>query len=168
MGERIGVLRDGKIVQVGTPDDLYESPDDTFVAGMVGSPQMNLIGATRRGSTSNPTVEVSFGEFDHADWRQSLGAFDAGESLMFGVRPHDIQPVDASDNFAGPTFDSQIHLTEPLGDVVILDLIANGARLKMVLPEEQAVTYDVGDRLTCGFNLEATHIFATETGTAIR
>lgn len=168
MGERIGVLRDGKIVQVGTPDDLYESPDDTFVAGMVGSPQMNLIEAMRRGSNSNPTVEVSFGEFDHADWRQSLGAFDAGESLMFGVRPHDIRPIDASDNFAGPTFESQIHLTEPLGDVVILDLIANGARLKMVLPEEQAVTYDVGDRLTCGFNLEATHIFATETGTAIR
>jgi len=168
MGERIGVLKNGKIVQVGTPDELYESPDDAFVAGIIGSPQMNFVAATRRGSDSSPTVEVSFGEFDLSDWQQSLGAFAVGESLTFGVRPHDIRPVDASDNFTGPRFESQVHLTEPLGDVVILDLIANGSRLKMVLPEEQAVAYDVGDRLTCVLNLEATHIFATETGTAIR
>ena len=53
-------------------------------------------------------------------------------------------------------------------DVVILDIMANGSRLQMVLPEEEAIKYQLGDGLTCGFNLETTHVFARETGTAIR
>ena len=62
----------------------------------------------------------------------------------------------------------RLDLTEPIGDMVILDLVANGSRLKMVLPEEQALSYQVGDKLICGFDLETTHLFAKETGTAIR
>jgi multiple sugar transport system ATP-binding protein len=168
MGERIGVLRDGKMEQVGTPDELYEGPDNSYVAGMVGSPQMNLIDAARAGNDVEPTVSVSFGEYTSGQWAKSLGAFSSDVPLMFGIRPHEIVPVKDKAEFQGPTFEGQVHLTEPLGDVVILDLIAGGSRLKMVLPEEQAVAYQVGDSLTCGFNLETTHVFAKETGTAIR
>jgi len=168
MGQRIGVLRDGRMVQVGTPDELYDAPDDTFVAGMVGSPQMNFLDATRTGTDAEPKVDVPFGEFARDAWRQTLGPFSVGEPLMLGIRPHDIRPVDTADASSGPSFESQIHLTEPLGDVVILDLIAHGAKLKMVLPEEQAVLHKVGDRVTCAFDLEATHVFAKQTGTAIR
>ena len=61
-----------------------------------------------------------------------------------------------------------MHLTEPLGDVTVLDLVASGARFKMVLPEERAVQYRVGDEVAVTFPLETTHVFARETGTAIR
>jgi len=168
MGERIGVLRDGKIVQVGTPDELYDNPDNSYIGGMIGSPQMNLISGTRKGKDSSASVEVSFGEFRGGDWQKPLNEFAAGEPLLFGIRPHDIFPVKKEMDFKGPTFESQIHLTEPLGDVVILDLIANGSVIKMVLPEEQAIEYQVGDQLTCGFEVEVSHVFAKETGTAVR
>lgn len=168
MGQRIGVLRDGKMVQVGTPDELYDGPDNTYIAGMVGSPRMNLVPGTRKGTDASPTVEVPFGKFSGADWEKSLSAFAVGEPVLFGVRPHDVVPVDPSSDFNGPTFEGQVHLTEPLGDVVILDLIVNDFPLKMVLPEEQAIAFTVGDRLTCGFELKSCHVFAKETGTAIR
>lgn len=172
MGQRIGVLRDGRMVQVGTPDELYEQPGCTYVAGMVGSPQMNLVTAKRRGDDQSPVIESSFGAFREGPWAKALQDFPVGIDLTLGIRPHDITPVGEGAEFDGPKFEASVHLTEPLGDVVILDLQtggqSGGTRLKMVLPEEQAVSYRVGDRLTCGVDIEATHVFAKETGTAIR
>ena len=68
----------------------------------------------------------------------------------------------------GPNFTAKVHLTEPLGDVVILDLEANGAAFKLILPEEKAVQYGVGDEVSLSIGLANTHVFATETGTVIR
>ena len=59
MGERIGVLRDGRIVQTGSPDELYEHPMNTYVGQMVGSPKMNLAPAERRDGAS---VATSFAD----------------------------------------------------------------------------------------------------------
>lgn len=168
MGQRIGVLKDGRMVQVGEPDELYDHPVDGYVAGMVGSPRMNFIDATRSGSDGAAAVDTPFGAYEGGNWAKALDAFPVGEPLTFGIRPHEITPVDPAADFAGPTFDAEVHLTEPLGDVVILDLVAGGSRLKMILPEEQAMAYGVGDRLRCGFDLNSTHLFAKETGTAIR
>ena len=49
MGDRVGVLNEGRLVQVGTPNEIYNAPRDTFVASFVGSPAMNLLGRYRRG-----------------------------------------------------------------------------------------------------------------------
>ena len=168
MGQRIGVLREGKMVRVGTPDELYEQPENTYVAGIIGSPQMNFIDASRKGSDDAAVVATSFGDFAGGPWQKALSNFPIGQAISFGIRPHEIVAIENSTDFQGPTFDAEIHLTEPLGDVVILDLTANGTRLKMVLPEEKAISYKVGDNLTCGFNTNTTHVFAKETGTAIR
>jgi len=168
LGDRIGVLKDGKMVQVGTPDELYEAPDNTYVAGMVGSPRINLIDATRKGTDANPEIAASFGDYSGGSWTDALKDFPVGEQLTFGIRPHEIVPVENRADFQGPTFDAEVHMTEPLGDVVILDLIANQSRLKMVLPEEQAIAYQVGMKMTCGFDVGSTQLFAKETGTVIR
>jgi len=69
---------------------------------------------------------------------------------------------------AGPSFAAEVHLTEPLGDVTVLDLVAAGATFKMILPEAAAARYAVGDRLAVSIAVEHTHLFARETGTAIR
>ena len=61
MGQRIGVLKDGRMVEVGTPDELYENPNSSFVAGMVGAPQINLLDGVRRGSVSRPEITLPFG-----------------------------------------------------------------------------------------------------------
>jgi len=167
MGERIGVLREGRIVQTGTPDDLYDRPDDDFVAGLVGAPTINLLPAASGGERDGGSVvSTAFMDVVGGPWSDALAPFEKGTPLWFGVRPHDLIP--AGDVHGGPRFRAAIHLTEPLGDVTVLDLIAADQPFKMILPEETAVKYAVGDELDIEMALEHTHVFARETGSAIR
>jgi multiple sugar transport system ATP-binding protein len=164
MAERLGVLREGRIVQVGMPRDLYQAPGDSFVAALVGAPRMNLLPAVV--AHGGRAVALPFLEVDGGPWAPALGRFPAGTELWFGVRPHDVAPtVDAT---AGPRFRATVHLTEPLGDVTVLDLTVGGTVFKMVLPEERAVRYRVGDEVAVGFAVANTHVFSRQTGTAIR
>ncbi|MBT7837151.1 MAG: ABC transporter ATP-binding protein [Rhodospirillaceae bacterium] len=169
MGQRIGLLRDGRIVQTGTPDELYTQPQDTYVAGMVGSPKVNLVPAVRRGADNAPAVELPFGAVENGPWANALKPFPVGSELIFGFRPHDVSPVTdlAGADDHGASIAAKVHLIEPLGDVVILDLLAGETALKMVLPEEQAVRYSVGDDVGVTLRVENTFVFARETGTAI-
>jgi multiple sugar transport system ATP-binding protein len=164
MAQRVGVLREGRIVQTGTPPELYRAPGDSFVASLVGSPRMNLVPAVLRGTDG--TIALPFVVVRGGPWAQALAPFPVGSELLFGFRPHDVTPV--SGGVAGPRVGATVHLTEPLGDVTVIDLVAGGARFKMVLPEERAVEYRVGDEVAVTFPLETTHVFARETGTAIR
>ncbi len=164
MGNRIAVLRAGKVVQVGTPDELYDGPVDRFVGALIGAPAMNLVTATSAGAGA---LETGFGRLDNGPWSQALGGFGRGESLLLGFRPHDISPLEPG--AAAPlTVQAKIHLTEPLGDITVLDLRAGDTTFKMVLPEEKAVAYAVGDEFDVSIALERTHLFAAATGTAIR
>lgn len=166
LGQRIGIMNEGRMVQVGTVDEVYDRPLNPFVAAQVGSPRMNLIPARRKGRDANPVIELPFADVSGGPWANALKAFPVGEEVLFGFRPHDIS-IGESGN-GDLSFTGTVHLTEPLGDVVILDLVANGTMLKLVLPEEQAVRYGVGDDLPLTFGLSNTHVFAKETGIAIR
>lgn len=163
MGERIAVLRDGKIVQTGTPDDLYDRPDDSFVATMVGAPPMNLIaGAVGSDDKGDPVVNLPFGALSAARWRNQIN-----DEVLVGLRPHDITPADR----AGPeaqTVSAKVHLTEPLGDVTVLDIEAGGAVMKMALAEEEALRYPTGAELTIAFEPTQAHLFDKASGQAIR
>ncbi len=83
MGDRVCVLKDGLLMQVGSPRELYDHPDNAFVAGFIGSPAMNLL--------TLPVVDggVQFGDAVHPVPRAALT--DAGKSLTLGVRPEDLQ-----------------------------------------------------------------------------
>jgi multiple sugar transport system ATP-binding protein len=166
MGQRIAVLLGGRIAQIGTPDELYSRPKDTAVAAMVGAPRVNLVEAVRRGSDAEPSIELPFGAVSHGPWVEALKGFPVGAELIFGCRPHDVVPA-AVGTGAAP-FSANVRLSEPLGDVVVLDLEAAGAPLRMVLPEEQGIRYRPGDSLAVAFRTENTQVFARETGTAIR
>ena len=166
MGQRIALLRDGRIVQTGTPDELYLEPQDTYVAGMVGSPKVNLVPAVRRGADEVPSVETAFAAIEGGPWSNALKQFPVGSELTFGFRPYDIAPAEDGDE--GTKISTKVHLIEPLGDVVILDLHAGETELKMVLPEEQAIRYSVGDDVPVTLRVENSFLFARETGTAIR
>src|ERR671919_616023 len=72
MGERIAVLREGRIVQTGTPDELYLRPADQFVATMVGAPPMNLLPGTVRARAAGAVIELPFGEVDATRWHNAV------------------------------------------------------------------------------------------------
>jgi multiple sugar transport system ATP-binding protein len=162
MGERIAVLRQGRIVQTGAPGDLYRAPADSFVATMVGAPRMNLVPGRVRSRRAGLVVELPFGELDAGRWQPTLAS---GTEVLLGIRPHDLHPARAEP--AGPSFPAAVHLTEPLGDVTVIDLDAAGTVLKMALPEEEALAFRQGTDLAIELSLADAHLFYRETGLAV-
>ncbi|MCY4197362.1 MAG: ABC transporter ATP-binding protein [Rhodobacteraceae bacterium] len=152
MGDRVGVIKDGKIVTTGTSRDLYRAPKDLYVARMVGSPPINFFDAT---APKDGQISLPFAE--HV---VKVPHVSGGQSVVVGLRPHDIDL--AEDATAG--IPAQIHLTEPLGDVTILDIRSRQTDMKMVLPEEIAARYGVGDQIKISFNPENLHVFDSSTG----
>jgi multiple sugar transport system ATP-binding protein len=170
MGHRIGVLKHGRIVQIGTPQSLYAQPGDEFVASLVGDPPINLVGATLKDVGGRRTIALPFVDIDAAPWTADLAGFPVGSKLTVGVRPQAIAPSAEGAGAAGaPRFPARVFLTEPLGDVTILNILAGAdIRLKMVLPQERA--YGIADdaSIDCALSTQEICLFAQETGTAIR
>ena len=170
MGQRIGVLREGRIVQVGAPQTLYTEPRDEFVASLVGDPPINLIAATLKDVGGKRTLALPFVDLDAAPWKTSLSQFPSGARFVVGVRPQAIAPVvDGAETGSGPKFSARVFLTEPLGDVTILNIVASAEqRLKMVLPQERAYGIAKDASIECALQNAEICLFAQETGTAIR
>ena len=155
MGQRVGVIEEGRVVAIGTPRDLYGVPDSLYVARMVGSPPINILSATARadGSLSLPFLPTPV----------AASGVPTGHDLAVGLRPNDIVLADGGG--AGETrFAAKIHLTEPLGDVTVFDVAAQGVELKMVLREEVAARYSVGDEIDVAFNPRDLHFFDRASG----
>jgi len=170
MGQRIGVLRDGRIVQTGTPEALYERPNDRFVATLVGAPAMNLVPAEWAGAQRTDAIRLPFMSLDVGARAGDLGRLPAGSPLFFGIRPHDLAPVDGDADgpgFDGPIFDGRVHLTEPLGDVTVLDIEAGGTLVKMIVAEERGLAFRPGDPIRVRVDLDEAHFFHRETGVAL-
>ena len=124
MGDRVAVLKRGLLQQVDTPQNLYDSPDNVFVAGFIGSPSMNLFRSELGGTAESPTVKVGSQTLgvsaDLVNSRPGLARF-VGKEVVVGIRPEDIQ--DAS-IFAEPVTEdrklvSETQLIEALGSEII-------------------------------------------------
>lgn len=152
MGDRVGVIRDGKVVAIGTPRDLYQHPTDTYVAGMIGSPPINLVSST---APSDGQITLPF-----LDTPVEAPGAASGQPLVVGLRPHDI----ALANGDGGGIPVKIHLTEPLGDVTVIDIKARDTDMKMVLREEVAAKYKVGDEIAITFDPKNLHFFEPSSG----
>ena len=89
MGDRVAILRDGVLQQLGTPDEIYDHPVNVFVAGFIGSPSMNLIGARLDGTAS---ASVGRARGAGAGCRRAAGlAAYAGRDIVVGIRPEDFR-----------------------------------------------------------------------------
>jgi multiple sugar transport system ATP-binding protein len=158
MGEEIAVLRDGSVVQIGTPDELYETPRDLYVAGKIGSPHMNMIKGklTQDGAAFDSAV----GSLPLA---RRLGTADAGEAAVVGIRPSDIRfAVGGEEGFA-----ANIAMLEPLGDVTVVSLDSGGETLRMVLPEAVASSLQPGQPAPIMLDPTKFHVFRASSGQAI-
>jgi multiple sugar transport system ATP-binding protein len=124
LGDRIVVLRDGRVQQVDTPLALYHRPANTFVATFLGSPPMNLVrGST--GADGEPSFQAAVGAF-----RLPLGGGDvapptAGRVVVLGIRPEDlhVRPGDQ------PGLAAVVTEIEPLGNETLVSLDAGGVAL---------------------------------------
>ena len=154
MGDNITIIKDGKLIQKGTPDELYENPKNLYVGKMIGSPEMNLIDA----KIINNQIELPFGTIT-TNKNKKINSDFISTDLMFGIRPNDINISSEAENY-----DAKIFLKEPLGDVTILDLTIKDTKLKMILPEEDAIKYETGESIKVSFNVDNSYLFSSETG----
>jgi ABC-type sugar transport system ATPase subunit len=158
MGEEIAVMREGGVVQVGTPDELYETPRDLYVASKIGSPHMNMIEGKLASDSAG--LESTIGPLP---FRKKLKAAEAGEAAVVGIRPSDIR-------FAGrgeQGFNANIAMLEPLGDVTVVSVETGGETLRMVLPESAASGLRPGQHASVILDPSKFHIFRASSGQVI-
>ena len=149
MGDRIGVLNHGRIVQVGTPQEIYNNPRDTFVASFVGSPAINLLpGKLARGS-----AVVSPGVFE----LPVAGKAGAGEgAYTFGIRPEDVKVEE------GAPVEGRVHDIENHGIEKILTLRVGDQFVRAAVPGRVGVT--VEDAVRFGWNADKVIFFDAKSG----
>ena len=158
MGDEIAVMRDGRVVQRGTPDELYEHPADTYVAGKIGSPHMNMVKATV--GKDAKSFDTPLGAFAPARRRATA---IAGDKALVGIRPNDIRiAAKGEKGLAG-----KVRLLEPLGDVTIVSIEAGGVLLRVVLPESSALAMKPGDSAPVIIDPNKIHVFRADGGQAV-
>ena len=133
IGQRIAVMRDGRIVQVAPPMELYERPADVFVAGFIGSPPMNLIGG-RLEAVDGVLTFVGDGNLAVAlPARTGDRTAAPGGTVTFGIRPQDVLIGDRPD---ASGLRMRIDVVEPLGHSTIVHLAAETLRIVAVVPAD--------------------------------
>ena len=157
MGDRIAVLNDGKLQQIGTPLECYHEPANRFVAGFIGSPSMNFFDASVDGQT---LVHDSFRYTISEEFRDDIGDAD---NVTLGIRPEDIVLADKNEENA---FSFPVNVVEPLGDVSYVYLDIEGTQYTASFDGD--IILSEGNRLPVKFPEERLHVFNAETGTALR
>jgi multiple sugar transport system ATP-binding protein len=173
MGDRICVMKDGRIMQVAEPLALYNRPDNLFVAGFIGSPPMNLF----RGTIERVGDKLWFAEpHNAAPLRLALPSAMAaravpftGKPVVLGIRPENIEEAASaveSTNFSGQDAQVRIDLAEPMGAETYLYLNTGAtAFVARVRPTDQ---FQINDTIKVRFNLQNAHLFDAATEQAIR
>jgi ABC-type sugar transport system ATPase subunit len=167
MGERICIMNAGRIVQVGPPMEVYRNPANTFVAGFLASPPMNLLAARIEPAASSGLAVVSNGlslplveapDGVYGPWRD--------RAVILGIRPEDIQ--EAKSGAAGPTVDLQVVAVEALGpEVVLIGSLPGPGAPEIAARLGRDFTARIGAKQRVMIDPRAIHLFDPETKTSI-
>jgi multiple sugar transport system ATP-binding protein len=164
MGDRIVVLKDGLIQQIGTPLGLYNKPINRFVAGFIGSPQMNIMKSTIRESGGRLVA-------DEGDFTIALEGNVAntmrpylGKDVLVGIRPEDMVVTDKSAQ--GQTLTARVEVVEPLGAEILL-YVSTKQHESIIVRIPPHHVFKVGDSATLKPALEKIHFFDLETESAV-
>ena len=165
LGTRIVVMKDGVIQQVDTPQNLYQKPQNLFVAGFMGSPQMNFLDATVevKGSVANLNIAGRSIPLPPAKSKKVIdGGYD-GKVVTFGIRPEDVydSPAFVEAAPASSVFESTIKVYELLGAEVYLYFDVD--QFPITARVDSRTTARPGDAVKFAFDLEKIHVFDKET-----
>ncbi len=128
LGDRVVVMKDELIQQVGEPLELYNHPANKYVAGFIGSPAMNFADVTIRSVGNGLVAENAAMRLAVPDTLKGRMAAHAGKPATLGIRPEDLRMANGSDP-AELTFEAVVEVAEQLGSEVILDLTAGSANM---------------------------------------
>ena len=163
LGTRIVVMKDGIIQQVDTPQNLYEKPANLFVAGFMGSPQMNFLDATVKvdGDVAKLCIANKEIPLPPAKSKKVIeGGYD-GKIVTFGIRPEDVDDSEMIISASPVSFESTVRVYELLGAEVYLYL--DLADFPITARVDSRTTARPGDTIKFTFDLEKIHVFDKET-----
>ncbi len=163
LGDRIVVLKDGFIEQVGSPIELFENPQNTFVAGFIGSPPMNLIEG--KILKKNSQLYIELGGLSLPIPEKQDAKIKEGMNVTMGLRPDDISlsnDTQVPDNWK---FDGMVEVTEPLGNETHMHLNVSGIKLTGICKERTII--QPKENINLSFHLNHLHIFDSATTLSI-
>ena len=162
MGTRIVVMKSGIIQQVGTPNDLYHSPCNQFVAGFIGSPQMNFVDVTINKTDAGMTA--TFGNTAIAIPEGKTAALNdyIGKEIVMGIRPEDIHDDQAFlSTYPNASVEAYVEVTEMMGAETYLYLQIEG--IPFTARVNARSTTQAKDTVKLGFDVNRMHFFDKET-----
>jgi multiple sugar transport system ATP-binding protein len=164
LGDRVVVMKDGRVQQIGEPLELYGRPANRFVAGFIGSPAMNF-------------VDVAIGAVEDALWAEAEGLrirvprefsermrANGGKRLTLGVRPEALRIANGTDP-SEYTFASAVDVVEPLGNEILLNFRAGG--VPMVARVDPGVRVKLHENIRLALDPGRLHFFDAKTEAAI-
>ncbi len=168
LGDRIVIMRDGMVQQIGTPQEVFDHPANLFVAGFIGVPQMNYFDAELVRSGASYTVKVGgISVAPSADKQARLLEHDVqSQAITLGVRPEHIVLTDGGAGSLSGTVD----VSEMMGSSVHVHLkTAQGQDVIVIVPTtdldgNHTSGFGIGDQVAFSFNGNVMHLFSEETG----
>jgi len=162
MGQRIAVMSEARLQQVGSPQELYDHPDNRFVAGFIGSPSMNFleVGVTRDGDKAQlkgDGIDIPLPDRYMAGFSKFKG-----DKLIAGVRP---EHLDVEVDPPSGKLEGNADVVEYLGNEELIHLTVGGHDIVALIGSEHRVK--PGDDLTLNIALEKVHLFDPETTLAL-
>jgi multiple sugar transport system ATP-binding protein len=154
MADRIVVMQLGHIEQIGAPLDLYDTPTNLFVAGFIGSPAMNFIDATIKGTDGSAVAVTANGT--QLPLPPKAGGHE-GQRIVYGIRPEHLELRSDGGGIVG-----DIDVVEPTGAEILVVVMWAGEKCQVVFKERHALR--PGERLALAPRLEHIHVFDKDSG----
>ena len=160
LGDRIVIMRDGYIQQIGTPQEVFNHPANLFVAGFIGTPQMNFFDAHLAIKNDKYVVEIGGISVELSEDKQArLKANNVAEQdVTLGVRPDHTQLTD------GEGIAAKVDVSEMMGPSVHLHITAEGRDVILIVPTTEVEgNFDMGQPVKITFAGSLAHVFSKET-----
>jgi multiple sugar transport system ATP-binding protein len=152
LADRIVIMKDGHIQQIGTPSEVYHSPANTFVAQFIGAPAMNLLPA--EGSAGGVKL------WNGAEIAVPGLSLAPGRAVTLGIRPEDLTST------SGAVLSGTVTVAEPLGSETLVYVDVGGTEIIATAPGRTPPK--AGDAISLGVSGETTHLFDTASGLSLR
>jgi multiple sugar transport system ATP-binding protein len=167
MASRIAVINKGLLQQLDTPQNLYDHPNNLFVAGFIGSPAMNFFPGKLRKDGNKLVVDTSDFVVALPEKHHKQYEAHAGKDIIFGIRPENIHDAD----FVPPNIDVEkvavkVDVTELMGNEIFLYLVSG--KNTFVSRVDPRSKLRVGQQASVAFDMDSIHVFDAATEEAIR
>jgi multiple sugar transport system ATP-binding protein len=155
LADRVAIMRDGVLQQVGPPREIYDRPSNRFVGGFLGNPGMNFL----KGRLNTDGTGLAWASNGHrlplpADWATTLASGPGYEDVYLGVRPENVAILDES---VGPSLPAEVYVSEALGNETLVRLQIGGQQL--VARADANYAPEIGGRVYIQPDLRRAHLF---------